>query len=158
MEGIKKIEQECRELYLKWREAESRLSEEKLKKINLDFIGKFVKFKNPISDDVTYMYVRDVHDNKTAEMKYCYRVCGFGFNGEMLGAVDNTWFDWDFEKEIFIDGYTVEDFKNHVDLVQEITAEEFNEEYERLVEQMKLHHRQYFNAILFGKNEDLTQE
>jgi hypothetical protein len=76
----------------------------------------------------------------------------------MLGYPDVTWFEWDYGKEFYVFGNSVAALKERTDAITEISAEDFKEAYESTVAEMNRHHEQYFNAIVFGKNEDLTQE
>ena len=159
MEVIKKLEQESKEYYEKWRETEAKIKEEKLKKVNLNFVGKFIRFEDPLDDSLTYLYVREIYEDRMdTDKKYAYRILGFGFDGEMYGRFYNTWFGWSFGKEIYIDANDVTTLKTRVDRITEITPEEFSEAYETHVKAMKKYHDEYFRAIMAGKNEDLTQE
>lgn len=160
MDKIKQIEQESKEYYEKWRDAEHRLAEEKLKKVNLDFVGKFVKYKDPVGGNTTYMYVRRIYEDKIIypTQKYSYVVNGLGFISERIDYGNMTWFEWDCSKEFHVFGDNVAALKEMTDGITEISAEDFKEAYENTVSEMNRYHEQYFKAIVFGKNEDLTQE
>ena len=160
MESIKKLEEESREYYAKWRETEEKLEEEKLKKVNLDFVGKFIKYKNPINDVLTCMYVRDVFEDtvRFASHRYAYVIRGFGFEGEYTGYPDATWFNFDFMNEIYIYGDKVDEFRSQVEKIEEMDPEDFRKSFELAIKSTSNKFNEYFNAILFGKNEDLTAE
>jgi hypothetical protein len=158
MDTLKKLEAESKEYYEKWREAEEKIADEKLKKVHLDFTGKFIRYNNPWGPCV-YMYVRSTHEDKLKHNeKYSYRLCGFGFTGEMTGYSDATWLDWDFSKEIYVFSGTADGFKEEISHIKEIEPEEFQKAFDEIVKNMMKHHKLYFDSILFGKNEDLTAD
>ena len=160
METIKKLEQESKEYHEKWRETEAKIKEEKLKKLSLNFTGKFIVYTDTTDDTTTYMYVRTEMEDKIVHpnLPYSYCLRGFGFSGEFFGYSDNTWFDWDYGKEIYIYATSVQEFAAKVDRIKEVSPEEFDKAFEHQWKDVLKHHKEYYRTILFGKNEDLTQE
>ena len=159
METLKKLEKECDELYDKWKRAKTALNEERIGRLNLNFIGKFIKYKDPLNGYTTYMYVRDIYKDTIRftgqEVSYCLR--GFGFDGEFIGYTDCTWFNWDYGTEIYIYG-SYSDFKEKSGLIEEISPEEYKAAFEEHMDNVRLWHEQLYNSIIFGKTENLSEE
>ena len=156
---IESLEHEVNVLSEQLWEAKEKLRQARINEVNLDFIGKFIKYSDP-SDDVTdYMYVRDISKDIYMHPSHdlSYAIKGFGFCGEFTGFNDATWLNWDFEQEFYVYG-DAKEFKEKVESIKVITPEEFEREFNNHVEAMKMHHNGLFNAIVSAKNEDLTIE
>ena len=160
MEKIKELEEKSKEYYAKWRETEELIADEKLKKVNLNFIGKFIKYKDPLDSVWTYLYVRDVFEDrfKYNSQKHSYCIRGVGFCGEFTGYSDATWFGLDFMQDIYVYGNTVEDFKKKIDSIVEISADDFINEFTSQVEKAGNKFTEFFKAVIYGKAEDLSAE
>ena len=160
MEKIKELEEKSKEYYAKWRETEELIADEKLKKVNLNFVGKFIKYKDPLDSVWTYLYVRDVFEDrfKYDNQKHSYCIRGVGFCGEFTGYSDATWFGLDFMQDIYVYGNTVEDFKKKIDSIVEITVDDFVNEFTSQVEKAGNKFTEFCKAVMYGKAEDLSAE
>ena len=160
MEKIKELEAQSKEYYDKWRETEAMIADEKLKKVNLDFVGKFIKYKDPLDSVWTYLYVRDVFEDKFRyeSQKYSYCIRGVGFSGEYTGYSDATWFGLDFMQDVYVYGNTVEDLKKKIDSIVEITVDDFVTEFTVQIEKAGNKFTEFCRAVIYGKAEDLSAE
>ena len=134
---IEELEKERKELYEKAHNIEQEISELKIKDLNLDYEGKYIKYKDDYETE-HYCYVttimKDTYVYHGFDISYMLR--GLGFYGEFTGYGDATSFCWSYWHEIYIYAQSVEEFKKKTENITEITKEEFNKAFYGHVEKL----------------------
>lgn len=141
---IKNLEKQRDELFNKAYEISKKIKDLKIKELNLDgFEGKYIKYEDEIPK---YMLVDWVAKDSVwyKNFDYSYSFNGLGFCGEFTGYYDATQFNWSYCNEFFIYGDD-DSIKEDVKKIKIITKEEFDEAFEKLIEQMKNYHYTYKN-------------
>ena len=138
---IEKLEKERDELYNKAHEISDKIKDLKIKEVNLNgFEGKYIKYEDE-EGFPEYMHVNWVTKEtlRHSNFDYSYMLRGLGFYGEFTGYGDATQFFWSYWDEIYIYG-DGDDFKEKVKKIKIITKEEFDEAFEKVLEQVKHYH------------------
>lgn len=134
---IEELEKERVELYDKAHEVERKIREKKLNDLNIDYEGKYIKYKDDYEIE-HYCYVTTIMKDNCVyhnfDISYMFR--GIGFDGEFTGYGDATSFSWSYWYEIYIYAQTPEDFKKKAEGIKEITKEEFDRAFYDHVEKL----------------------
>lgn len=149
---IEELAKERDELYDKINNINEQIRQIRISEIHLDIEGKYIKYKDIFGYE-HYCYVTDVMFNKLAaeyrNTKYSYLIRGHGFCGEFTGYGDSTSFQWSYWYEFHIESTDIDDLKRQVDNVQIITKEEFDEQFNLCLENIK----EYKESYIYEKKE-----
>lgn len=138
---IEKLEKERDELYNKAHEISDKIKDLKIKEVNLNgFEGKYIKYEDE-EGFPEYMHVNWVTKEtlRYSNFDYSYMLRGLGFYGEFTGYGDATMFSWSYWHEFYIYG-NEGNFQEKIKKIQIIAKEEFDEAFEKVLEQVKYYH------------------
>ena len=141
---IEELEKERVELYDKAHEVERKIREKKLNDLNIDYEGKYIKYKDDYEIE-HYCYVTTIMKENYVyhnfDISYMFR--GIGFDGEFTGYGDATSFSWSYWYEFYIYAHDVEEFKKKTACITEITKEEFDNAFYAKVEKLMEYNKDY---------------
>lgn len=134
---IEELERARRELYDKAHEIEDEIHQRKIEEINLDYEGKFIKYKGDFGVE-HYCYVTTIMKDKYTYPSFniSYLIRGLGFDGEFTGYGDATSFYWSYWYEFYIYAQDVEEFKKKTANIKEITKDEFDQVFKTKVKNL----------------------
>lgn len=104
-----------------------------------DFENKYIKLQDDTDEErFTYMYCECIHigDNLSGHEEITFR--GYGFSYSITNYQDDTWLQWDemLEKSYF----TSQGFANILELITVISADEFNSEFKKMMNEIFVRH------------------
>lgn len=140
MTEIEKLEKRRHKLYDEIDSINDKIRELELSDVNLqDLKGKYIQYTE---DGITnVMFVEDIMRERTRYQNFdaAWILRGIGFSGEFTGYGDATWFGWDYWHELCIYG-NVKEFKEKVEKIEILTKEEYQTEFDKFMNNVKLYH------------------
>ena len=144
---ITELEKQADTAWDKYNNLRKEITEKKNELVGLSqWKGKFIKYHDEFFEHTVYMKVDDVMRDKVrhTDKDFSYVLRGIGFEGELTGYQDETWFEWGLWHELYLCG-DEEQFIKQIDYIHEIDEKEFNKKFDEFIEGAKKQHYNFLN-------------
>lgn len=100
-----------------------------------DFTGKFLCI-----DDTKYIYVNEQFEHRSCDNQPVILLRGQGFEYSITPYADETFMSWD---QFFTYEFKICEIEYKIQKIKEITEEEYNDAFNKMLEKVKKEHQQY---------------
>lgn len=155
---IAKLREEKDALWDKYQEKADEIRDLQVAQLDMNF--KFYKVKTFSSDDTYSQYIfvtssflgTDKYDRSPAYILNC-----FAFSGHVTDYMDMTYMRWDQLEQIYIKCENSRDLEDELSRFVEITKEEYNEAFNKLVQEVIKEHNSFDFKEYIKANSKVTE-